>query len=581
MKRLFVMALLCLSVTAMCQVSPEQLVDSLKKDPGYIVDDSLLIPTRDGYKISAWAMRKKSLTTPLPTIMQFTIYARLTDIRKLKTIADHGYVAVMAYTRGKRYSESDAIPYEYDGRDAYDVIDWITHQSWSDKRVGMYGGSYNGFTQWAATKQLHPALKTIVPSVSCAPGLDVPMTNNVVMNFTFPWTYYVSNNKFLDETDYRGQHFNDLNFTWFEKGTSYRSIDSLLGRPGNKFFQRWLDHPTYDHYWQSMIPFKEEFGKIDIPILSTTGYFDGGQIGELYYYREHLKYRPNAEHYLLIGPYGHFGAQGFPDSVYNEYAIDKVARIPIHDIIFEWFDYVFFKKPKPAILKDRVNFQVMGANKWNHVPTLSNMSNEKLRFYPVPTKNGSNNGRLSLKPAAGEFLTQSVDFSYRETMNSYFYLNRIIYDSIFPNYGLLLTSDALTESVEINGKISGSLGITINKKDVDLSVVLFEQTSDNKFFYMGYFMGRASFAKNIFKRQTLTPGKKEFIPFSNSYMTSRKVNKGSKIVIILNVNKSGFEQINYGTGKDVNSETIKDAGTPLIIKWHSESFIDVPIWRSR
>lgn len=29
----------------------------------------------------------------------------------------------------------------------------------------MYGGSYNGFTQWAAAKQLHPALKTIVPYV--------------------------------------------------------------------------------------------------------------------------------------------------------------------------------------------------------------------------------------------------------------------------------------------------------------------------------------------------------------------------------------------------------------------------------
>ena len=57
----------------------------------------------------------------------------------------------------------------------------------------MYGGSYNGFTQWASMKEtVHPALKTIVPSVSVAPGLDVPMENNVFYNFTYKWIPYVT-----------------------------------------------------------------------------------------------------------------------------------------------------------------------------------------------------------------------------------------------------------------------------------------------------------------------------------------------------------------------------------------------------
>lgn len=58
-----------------------------------------------------------------------------------------------------------------------------------------------------------------------------------------------------------------------------------------------------------MIPYKEDFAHIDIPILSTTGYYDDGQRGAMYYYPEHLKYKPDAEHYLLIGPYDHWGAQ--------------------------------------------------------------------------------------------------------------------------------------------------------------------------------------------------------------------------------------------------------------------------------
>ncbi len=50
-------------------------------------------------------------------------------------------------------------------------------------------------------------------------------------------------------------------------------------------------------------------------------------------------------------------------------------------------------------------------------------------------------------------------------------------------------------------------------------------------------------------------------------------------MIVINVNKSPFEQINYGTGKEVNTETIKDAGQPFKIKWHNHSFIKIPVWK--
>ena len=78
----------------------------------------------------------------------------------------------------------------------YDVIDWITEQEWSNDEVGMYGGSYVGFVQWASMKEkVHPALKTIVPSVAAAPGIAEPMENGVYFNFHYPWWHYVTNNK--------------------------------------------------------------------------------------------------------------------------------------------------------------------------------------------------------------------------------------------------------------------------------------------------------------------------------------------------------------------------------------------------
>jgi putative CocE/NonD family hydrolase len=574
MKKILIQALTCLLISM--SVNAQPVVEELKANPEYEVIDSILIKTTDGAFVSAWVIKKRNIITPQATILQFTIYARQTDILKMKDAADHGYIGMMAYSRGKRYSNDEVAPYEYDGRDCYDVIEWITQQPWSNKQVGMRGGSYNGFTQWAATKKLHPALKTIVTSASVAPGLDVPMTNNVSMSFVFPWIYYVSNNKFLDETDYRSSLWEEGYRKWFVEGASYRSLDTVIGRPGTKVFHRWVDHPTYDAYWQSMIPYQNEFARIDIPILSTTGYYDGGQIGEMYYYREHLKYKPDANHYLIIGPYGHFGSQGKPDSIYNGYRIDPVANISIHAITYEWFDHVFKGSPKPVFLKDKVNYQVMGTDQWKHAATLEKMYNTPLKLYIMA--DDKHGGKLTRFPAKKtKPLEQQVDFNDRTSTNSYYYFNQVVYDQLNTNNGMLLVSDPLQDDTELSGCFTGELKAIINKKDMDFSLALFEILPDSSYFLLSYFMGRASYARNSQKRILLRPGKEENIPFSNSYMTSRMLRKGSRIAVVLNVNKSAFEQINYGTGGDVSSETMRDAGEPLRIKWLPDSYISLPV----
>ncbi len=137
----------------------------------YNIQD-VLIETRDGAKISGIIVRKKEITKPQTVILQSTIYVRDKgrDLTTLKESADKGYIGVIVYARCKRFSPDEIWPYENDTNDTYDIIDWISKQKWCDGRIGMFGGSYNGFTQWAAAKKLHPALKTIVPYVANRPG---------------------------------------------------------------------------------------------------------------------------------------------------------------------------------------------------------------------------------------------------------------------------------------------------------------------------------------------------------------------------------------------------------------------------
>ena len=82
-------------------------------------------------------------------------------------------------------------------------------------------------------------------------------------------------------------------------------------------------------------------------------------------------------------------------------------------------------------------------------------------------------------------------------------------------------------------------------------------------------------------RKLLTPGKKTQVPIVNARMTAKLLPPGSRLVIVLDVNKNSNAQVNMGTGKDVSDETSADGKEPLEIKWFSDSKLMIPLkpWR--
>ncbi|SMC90866.1 CocE/NonD family hydrolase [Moheibacter sediminis] len=532
---------------------------------GYIIKDSVLIPTRSGIDISAIIVRKENSTEPLPVLLFHTTYHQgVNDANFGKRSADRDYVGVVSYSRGIRTSIDNYQPYENEVTDVYDIIDWISKQSWCNGSVGMFGGSYTGFSQWATAKNIHPALKTIVPQVAVMPGYDTPMENNVEMNLGFYWSH---DNIYKKEPISRS-----LPFEWFENGIAFKDLDSLAGYK-NPIFQKWLSHPDYDNYWQSMVPTAEEYAKINIPILSTTGYYDGSQIGAFQYFKLHSKYNKNANHYFVIGPYDHWGAQRKPAKNLMGYEIDSVADVSMMELAYDWLDYILKNKSKPELLKDKFNYQVMGANEWKHAPGLESINNDTLLFY-------LDNTSLTIKkPRKKEFQTQTVDFNDRENQNNYF-TPEIIFDTLDASNGLVFKSKVFKDDFLMNGSFTGELFTTINKKDMDVSMALYELMPDGKYFFLTRYIGRASYAKDNTIRQLLKPNEKENIPIKNTRFVSKKISKGSQLVILLNINKHPFEIINYGSGKPVAEENIEDSIEPLHIKWHNESYIQIPIWKN-
>ncbi|HEX4215574.1 MAG TPA: CocE/NonD family hydrolase [Candidatus Dormibacteraeota bacterium] len=79
-----------------------------------------------------------------------------------------GYMVVIQDTRGRFTSEGDWYPMRAEREDGRDTVDWASRLPGADGGVGMYGGSYFGFTQWAAARDRPPALKAMVPTVTWA-----------------------------------------------------------------------------------------------------------------------------------------------------------------------------------------------------------------------------------------------------------------------------------------------------------------------------------------------------------------------------------------------------------------------------
>jgi putative CocE/NonD family hydrolase len=553
----------------------------------YVTEKDLRAKTPDGATLCALTMRPRATPSRLTTLLKFTIYVQpANDSSDARLSAAHGYAAVVGYTRGKSCSPDTPVAYEHDGADGAALIDWIAAQPWSDGRVGMYSGSYNGFTQFATAKHMPKALKAIMAGAAAAPGIDVPMEGNVFWNFVYPWPFYTLSSKDNDDATYNDyKRWQRLDHDFYVSGRAYRELDKIDGTP-NPTFDKWIIHPDYDAYWQGMIPYGNEFARISIPVLQTAGYYYGGVGAAVYYFSEHQRANPKAEHYLLIGPYDHFGAQwgvfGLLGNVFSSISgmeLDPVAKLDLEDLRFEWFDYLFRGAHKPALLQDKVNYQVTGANIWKHAPTLAAMGNQKLRFYLTAAQSGKAFQLNSEIPGKEAAIDLKVDLADRSDVDRKAPGGGVLDDAVDTANGLEFISDPFPHSIEMSGLFSASLDFSCNKKDFDFRIELYEQTPTGKYAFLTSSWARASYVDDRSRRHLLAPGKRVHLDFQSNRLMSRQLEKGSRLVILLKVVKEIGRQINYGTGKDVSDETIADANPPLEIIWFTKTFIDIPVWR--
>jgi putative CocE/NonD family hydrolase len=537
----------------------------------YLVEE-VAIPVADGASVAATLVRPRPEAESegaRPTLLEFTLDRSGRDAYEA---AAHGYASLLALARiaGEESSRPRA-PFETDGDDARAVIAWVAQQPWSNGSLGMQGHRYGGFVAWSAAKQLPPALKAIATTDPIAPGIDLPNPNGIYVNSAYRWVYdlLAPPGDALVGDDAR---WRELDEEWYRAGRRYRDFATLPGR-ASAVFRSWLNHPSYDRFWQKWLPFGEEFANVDIPVLTITGYYSAGETGALHYFTEHHEHDADAEHALLIGPFDERALADDTSPLAG--ASPFVTAADLGRARYAWFDHVLNGAEKPAVVGEAVNYALAGASEWRHASSLAALEDDSLRFYLASSPTGVPH-RLVTEQAAPFALTDTRNLGERDgaftTATGGLVLTEL------PEGLLHFVTERFEEPLTVAGRLRGELDFTINKYDADLVIMLYEVRSDGayvKLFEPG-FAFRASYARDRVTRRLLKAGVRERLPFQSERMMGRQLQAGSRLMMTIAVNQRPDQQINYGAGNDVGEESLADAGAPLRIRWHEGTFIEVP-----
>jgi uncharacterized protein len=421
--------------------------------------------------------------------------------------ARRGYIVVVQDTRGRFSSGGEWHPLLEEQDDGYDSVEWAAALPGSNGRVGMYGASYFGFTQWAAARQRPPHLRALFPFITWASTLDgtVRRGGALELGLQMNWNLQQSLNvimrrhganpdprvlgaalsQAIDELDgLPGSGYTELPLIEHgplaRVGVAEGFQDGIVRRADRDYLDRTSVFPAYD--------------QLDVPAYHAGGWYDIFLNGTLQNFSALTAHgRPPQK--LLIGPWSHASQGqliGDQDYGFRASSVFIDGQMDFMSLQLRWFDHWLRDQANGIDAEPPIKLFVMGENVWR-------FESEWPLRRAVPTSYYLHSaGRANTSAGDG---TLSTDAPGDEAADRFTYDPRdpvptvggaTLMHAAYPAGArdqrtierrsdvLIYTSAPLTEDVEVTGPVSVTLWAASSAPDTDFVARLVDVFPDGR-----------------------------------------------------------------------------------------------------
>src|SRR5882724_11348162 len=395
----------------------------------YVIEKNVAVPMRDGVVLRADVLRPAE-SGKFPALVYRTPYGKDAAEEEYTTFqhaVERGYAVVIEDVRGRYHSDGEFRPYENEGRDGYDTIEWAASQGWSNGAVGTFGLSYPGAVQWLAGVESPPHLKAMVPA----------MTFSTPQNFFYAggtwdlsWIEWIWDNIAPDERVKRNlpgpRTYDGALAMWKDEGPKMLGALPLTAveqlRQVAPYYYDWLRHPAEDPWWD-WSELRNRYGRTHAAVLNLSAWYDDnyGPEGATTNFAGLLKARvgeKDSRTHLLLGPWVH-GVASTRKTKSGEREFGAAAAIDYDEVVLRWMDHYLNGVDNGVEREKPVRYFVMGRNEWREAEAWPPAA-RSVEFVLRPAAKGERIGALAEgSVAGGEEFSEFVSDPAKPVVNEY------------------------------------------------------------------------------------------------------------------------------------------------------------------
>ncbi len=530
------------------------------------------IPMRDGVTLFTIIYTPKKQNAPLPFLINRTPYSAgpygdTSFARRIgpnTSLMQAGYIFVEQDVRGRYKSEGinlEVTPYISNKKskkdvdessDTFDTIEWLlANVKNNNGRVGLYGISYPGFYATAALPGAHPAIKAVSPQAPITDefiGDDANHNGAFFLLDNFSFMNYYGKERSGPIADYGSLMFRndakDMYDFFLKMGPVSRTKDSALFGNRSYIWNEYLQHDTYDDYWQRR-NIRQHLNNISIPTLVVGGWFDAEDLfGALHTYSSIATQSPKNENHLVMGPWTHgaWAAANWKSYASHDFGTNT-SKYFQDSLETPFFNYYLKGEGKFGGAEATV-FET-GSNAWKKYSVWPPANSTPVKYFLNPAGILSN----AASPNSATY-TSNVNKPVPYTNGIYAYRNNDYmaedqrFAAVRPDV-LVYQTDTLKTDMAFAGPIDVNLEVSISTTDADFVVkvidVLPEYEPNFKNAPRGFQMAgyqrlvradifRGKFRNSFTVPEPFVPGKKTTVHFQLNDI-AHQFKKGHKIMV--------------------------------------------------